>query len=49
MKIDFAAVLVGFVLLSGVLWLLDALIFAPARRRAAEAGGRPLPPRPRLF
>ncbi len=49
MKIDFAAVLVGFVLASGVLWLLDALLFAPARRRAAEASGRPLPPRPRLF
>ncbi len=49
MKIDFATLLFGFVLASGVLWLLDAVLFAPARRRKAEATGKPMPPRPRLF
>ena len=49
MKIDFATLLFGFVLASGVLWLLDAVLFAPARRRKAEASGKPMPPRPRLF
>ena len=37
MKIDFATLLFGFVLASGVLWLLDAVLFAPARRRLKKA------------
>lgn len=39
MNIDFAAVLVVLTLLTGGVWLLDALVLAPRRARAVTAGG----------
>jgi signal peptidase I len=47
MKVDFAALLLTLVVASGVIWALDAWVFAPRRARGAGAGAPP-PVRPRL-
>lgn len=41
---DFAAVLTLLVLVSGAVWALDALVFAPRRRAGAGAGETPATP-----
>jgi signal peptidase I len=48
MKVDFAAVLLSLVVVSGVVWALDAWLLAPARARQAARAGVPAPPRPHL-
>ena len=39
-RLDFSLVLVTVVAVAGLVWLLDHLLFEPARRRAATAAGR---------
>src|SRR5580692_10722848 len=39
-RLDFSLVLVTVVAVAGAVWLLDHLLFEPARRRAAAAAGR---------
>jgi len=39
-RLDFSLVLVLVVAVAGLIWLIDALVFAPARRRAISAAGR---------
>jgi signal peptidase I len=39
-RLDFSLVLVTVVAVAGVVWLLDHLLFEPARRRAASAAGQ---------
>jgi len=39
-RLDFSLVLELVVAVAGLIWLLDHLLFAPARRRAASAAGR---------
>src|SRR5580658_6337059 len=39
-RLDFSLVLVIVVAVAGLVWLLDHLLFEPARRRAAAAAGR---------
>ena len=39
-RLDFSLVLVVVVAIAGTLWLLDHLLFGPARRRRAAAAGR---------
>ncbi|HBR96625.1 MAG TPA: signal peptidase I [Gammaproteobacteria bacterium] len=41
MNVDFALVLVLATLVSGLIWLLDRLLFAPKRRAALAAGAAP--------
>ena len=38
MRYDFALLFTVLTALTGVIWLLDALLFAPARKRAIAAG-----------
>jgi preprotein translocase subunit SecE len=38
-RLDFSLVLVTVVAIAGLVWLLDHLLFEPARRRAASAAG----------
>jgi signal peptidase I len=48
MHFDFEMILTLATLLTGLVWLVDALLFAPKRRQAmpaAEAGGEPAPAR----
>jgi signal peptidase I len=45
-RLDFSLVLVVVVAIAGVVWLVDYLLFAPARRRAADAAQRPPAPVP---
>ena len=40
MNFDFAAFLVLLTFISGAVWLLDALLFAPGRKRKLAAGAR---------
>ena len=39
-KLDFSLVLIIVVAAAGAVWLIDHLVFAPLRRRAAQAAGR---------
>ena len=47
MNLDFSLILVLVTLLTGILWLVDTLMFAPRRRaalaQAEQSAGAPLP------
>ena len=45
MRFDFPTVMVLLVVVSGLIWAVDALVFAPRRRAAAGDGEMPEPPR----
>jgi len=45
-RLDFSLVLVAVVAIAGAIWLLDHVLIAPLRRRAAAAAGRALAAQP---